>query len=90
MYRDPFIQQGWQCPKCGRIYSPNQPMCFFCYNEHTTITASNTTSTYCTKLNDYPYEEIMKAYDNDGNAMLKNMWFEKSCKNKHVSHKDTK
>ena len=25
-----FIQQGWQCPICGRIYSPTTPMCFYC------------------------------------------------------------
>lgn len=24
------IQQGWQCPKCDRIYSPNSGMCFYC------------------------------------------------------------
>lgn len=23
-------QQGWECPKCGRVYSPTQDMCLFC------------------------------------------------------------
>lgn len=25
-----FIQQGWQCPKCGAILAPNQNYCPFC------------------------------------------------------------
>lgn len=25
-----FIQQGWQCPKCGAILAPNQQYCPFC------------------------------------------------------------
>lgn len=28
-----FGQQGWICPKCGRVYSPYTPMCKFCHNE---------------------------------------------------------
>jgi len=23
-------QQGWQCPCCGRVYSPNTVMCMYC------------------------------------------------------------
>lgn len=26
----PFLQQGWQCPKCGAILAPNQNYCPFC------------------------------------------------------------
>ncbi len=25
-----FIQQGWECPKCGAILSPQQHYCPFC------------------------------------------------------------
>jgi len=25
-----FVQQGWQCPLCHRVYSPMTPMCFYC------------------------------------------------------------
>lgn len=25
-----LINQGWECPKCGRVYSPTTPMCFYC------------------------------------------------------------
>jgi hypothetical protein len=26
----PFIQQGWQCPVCGKVYAPSTPMCWSC------------------------------------------------------------
>ena len=26
----PFLQQGWECPKCGAILAPNQKYCPFC------------------------------------------------------------
>jgi hypothetical protein len=32
-YPKPTIQQGWECPKCGRIYSPTTPMCSHCPQE---------------------------------------------------------
>ena len=25
-----FIEQGWQCPLCKRIYAPSTPMCPYC------------------------------------------------------------
>lgn len=27
------INEGWICPKCGRIYAPSITMCLPCYNE---------------------------------------------------------
>ena len=32
-YSNQAIQQGWECPKCGRIYSPTTPMCLHCPQE---------------------------------------------------------
>lgn len=32
------IQQGWECPKCGRIYAPTQIMCVSCVGVVTTPT----------------------------------------------------
>ena len=26
-------QQGWICPKCGRVFSPSTPMCLYCGKE---------------------------------------------------------
>jgi len=31
-----FIQQGWECPKCHRIYSPNQSFCLYCNDKRVT------------------------------------------------------
>lgn len=28
-----FGQQGWICPKCGRVFSPYTPMCLYCNKE---------------------------------------------------------
>lgn len=28
-----FVNKGWQCPICGRVYSPSTPMCFYCRNK---------------------------------------------------------
>ena len=29
-----FGQQGWICPKCGRVYSPFTSMCSYCSNDN--------------------------------------------------------
>lgn len=31
-----FVQQGWECPKCHRIYSPNQSFCLYCSDKRVT------------------------------------------------------
>lgn len=35
---DELIQKGWECPKCGRVYSPSTLMCYYCGNEKTFAT----------------------------------------------------
>ena len=37
-----FAQQGWQCPICGRVYSPITAMCFYCGNQKTVLTTGKT------------------------------------------------
>jgi hypothetical protein len=40
-----FTQQGWECPKCGRVYSPSTMMCLSCPQEvKTNITTTATCS----------------------------------------------
>ena len=36
-----FVQQGWECPKCHRIYSPTQSFCLYC-NDRRVIYSSST------------------------------------------------
>lgn len=48
-YNGMFGQQGWICPKCGRVYSPFTQMCLYCKpNDTTTVSnlgsLSNTTA----------------------------------------------
>lgn len=42
---NPFIQQGWQCPKCGAILAPHQDYCPFCKGGGTTGTVLKTVTT---------------------------------------------
>lgn len=41
---DKFIQQGWECPKCGAILAPHQYYCPFCSREKYSIDCLETTS----------------------------------------------
>lgn len=34
--------KGWECPKCGRVYSPFTPMCWYCGGEQTITVTSGT------------------------------------------------
>ena len=45
-----LIRQGWQCPICHRVYSPDTPMCYYCGNE-TIMTSS--TMPISTETNEY-------------------------------------
>ncbi len=36
--------RGWICPKCGRVYNPTTPMCFYCNGENITNTTTATPS----------------------------------------------
>ena len=33
-----FVRQGWQCPICGRVYSPDTMMCPYCGDNNTITT----------------------------------------------------
>lgn len=39
-----FAPRGWVCPKCGRVYSPSTPMCWYCGDKQIT-NIPNTTGT---------------------------------------------
>lgn len=44
-YNGMFGQQGWICPKCGRVYSPFTQMCLYCKPNNTTTISNLVTET---------------------------------------------
>lgn len=42
MYNYNFINQGWECPKCKRVYSPTTSMCLHCPQSTVTTTVLST------------------------------------------------
>lgn len=45
-----IAQQGWQCPVCGRVYSPFTPMCYYCRGEQKIETSTGTDTQVKTRL----------------------------------------
>ena len=45
MYQTSFIPQGWECPKCKRVYSPTTSMCTHCPQHSQGVTSTGTTLT---------------------------------------------
>jgi hypothetical protein len=43
MYQTSFIPQGWECPKCKRVYSPTTQMCSHCPQNNQGVTSTGTT-----------------------------------------------
>ncbi len=52
IYPHGFTQQGWECPKCGRVYSPTTIMCLGCPQEVKTNITTNTPWNTVTVPND--------------------------------------
>ena len=42
MSQTSFIPQGWECPKCKRVYSPTTIMCIACPQHTKTMTTTDT------------------------------------------------
>lgn len=42
---DPWAPKGWICPRCGRVYAPSTPMCWYCIKETAANSMLNTTAT---------------------------------------------
>lgn len=51
-------QQGWICPRCGRVYGPNFFECSYCNNQITEVsTTSKDSSGYVVKDDAYTYTD---------------------------------
>lgn len=40
----PFVQQGWECPKCGHVYAPHVTECTHCNHDESATTTGETTA----------------------------------------------
>ena len=56
MWDQPFIKEGWLCPVCRRVFSPDTPWCYFCGGEAKTVTTDKLT------VNDQPIEEFINVW----------------------------
>jgi hypothetical protein len=46
MVQTTFIPQGWECPKCKRVYSPTTSMCSHCPQHIQGVTTTGTSITF--------------------------------------------
>jgi hypothetical protein len=46
MFQTSFIPQGWECPKCKRVYSPTTSMCSHCSQHTEGYATTGTTLTF--------------------------------------------
>ena len=40
------VPQGWECPKCKRVYAPSMMMCSYCPENIKPFTTTGTSTTY--------------------------------------------
>lgn len=59
-FKGMFGQQGWICPKCGRVFSPYTPMCLYCDKE-TPATIGSSTGKSFEEIYRTSYDKIDKA-----------------------------
>lgn len=67
-------QQGWICPRCGRVYGPNFFECPYCNNQITEVSTTSKDSTgYVAKDDSYTYADSITtiSYSNRGDYEAK-------------------
>lgn len=55
-----FGQQGWICPKCGRVFSPSTSMCLYC-SKGTSATIGSSTGKSFEEIYRTSFDRIDKA-----------------------------
>lgn len=61
MIQSTFIQQGWECPKCKRVYSPTTSMCSHCPEYSQGYTSTGTTLTVNSTTYSHTFESDKKS-----------------------------
>ena len=69
-----FGQQGWICPKCGRVYSPYTQMCLFCKPDNIT-TISNLSDLSNKNVSEEELKENSKTVQKGTNYGIYNTMF---------------
>ena len=61
MIQSTFIQQGWECPKCKRVYSPTTSMCSHCPEYSQGYISTGTTLTVSSNTYSHAFESDKKS-----------------------------
>lgn len=64
-----FIPQGWECPRCHRVYSPSQPFCLYCNDKRITYRSTTAIPTWIYKEKDTTTGSI-PSYDKYGSITV--------------------
>ena len=57
MIQTTYVPQGWECPKCKRVYSPTTIMCSYCQGVVTTGSTTTFTSSGSTNYSMHKFEQ---------------------------------
>lgn len=63
------LPKGWECPKCGRVYSPTTPMCLYCGGEQTVTATSVTGGTKTGDVEELRYCDRTICMENEYNGI---------------------
>lgn len=59
MFQTTFIPQGWECPKCKRVYAPTMMQCSHCpENSQGTVTTFNVGTSNTTYSHPFESDKI--------------------------------
>ena len=58
-----WVQKGWQCPVCNRVYSPTTVMCLYCGNPNVKTEGKPEVTSYSDKTSEYFKERDWKKYE---------------------------
>jgi len=71
-----FTPQGWECPKCKRVYSPTTIMCIAC-PQHTKTITTTTTDLLVYQPSPSKWDKLNKEFDSALEKAKTDEWFEK-------------
>ena len=67
-----YAQQGWQCPLCGRVYSPTTLMCYYCGGQTKTTTHTGAILNFNSEIFEQMIKNAEENKDEEGNVIGSN------------------